>query len=248
MIPRNTTIPTSKSQVFSTFADNQSAVDVHVVQGERPLAADNKSLGKFTLSGIPPAPRGVPQIEVTFDLDANGILKVTAADKGTGKKADITITGSSTLSEEEKQRAIDEAEKQKAADEAKKTLIESKNQAENVVYQTEKLLDDMKDKIAAEDKESVNKLKEELNTLMADEEVSKSDLDAKTEQLQKELMKVGEKIYSQAAKQEASAENAEAPTEEPKPQDVESTEKPPETDTSTEEAKPEDKEAAEKKD
>jgi len=199
MIPRNTTIPTSKSQIFSTFADNQSAVDVHVVQGERPLAADNKSLGKFTLSGIPPAPRGVPQIEVTFDLDANGILKVTAVDKGSGKKADITITGASTLSEEEKKKAIDEAEKQKAADEAKKSLIESKNQAENVVYQTEKLLDEMKEKISDSDKESITKLKDELAELIKNEDVSKEDLDAKTKEVQDKLMKIGEEIYKQSA-------------------------------------------------
>jgi molecular chaperone DnaK len=205
MIPRNTTIPTSKSQIFSTFADNQSAVDVHVVQGERPLAADNKSLGKFTLSGIPPAPRGVPQIEVTFDLDANGILKVTAADKGTGKKADITITGASTLSEEEKQKAIEEAEKQKSADEAKKAVIESRNQAENVVYQTDKLLDEMKDKVSDSDKESITKLKDELGELIANEETSKDDLDAKTKEVQDKLMKIGEEIYKQSA--------AEAPAE-----------------------------------
>lgn len=195
MIPRNTTIPTSKSQVFSTYADNQSAVDVHVVQGERPLAADNKSLGKFTLSGIPPAPRGVPQIEVTFDLDANGILKVTAVDKGTGKQADITITGSSTLSDDEKQKAIDEAERQKEADLAKKSKIEAKNTAENTIFQTEKLMKDMGDKLEEADKESINKIKGELEELVKQEEVDKDSLETKSKELQDALMQVGEKIY-----------------------------------------------------
>lgn len=209
MIPRNTTIPTSKSQIFSTFADNQPAVDVHVVQGERPLAADNKSLGKFTLSGIPPAPRGVPQIEVTFDLDANGILKVTATDKGSGKQANITITGASTLSEEEKQKAIDDAASQKASDDAKKSLIESKNNAENIIYQSDKLIDDMKDKISDEDKTSIQNAKSELSELIAKEDATQEDIIAKTEQLQKILMGIGEKIYSQSAtSQDGDAQNS----------------------------------------
>jgi molecular chaperone DnaK len=198
MISRNTTIPNSKTQIFSTFADNQSAVDVHVTQGERPLAADNKSLGKFTLSGIAPAPRGVPQIEVTFDLDANGILKVSAVDKGTGKKADITITGSSTLSKEEKQKAIDEAERQKDADLAKKAKIESRNQAENVIFQTEKLIRDMGDKLNEDDKKDVTRIKSELEEIAKKEDVDKDELDAKSKELQDSLMKLGEKIYSTA--------------------------------------------------
>ncbi len=229
MIPRNTTIPTSKSQVFSTYADNQTAVDVHVVQGERPLAADNKSLGKFTLSGIPPAPRGVPQIEVVFDLDANGILKVTASDKGTGKQADITITGSSTLSEEEKQSAIDEAERQKEADLAKKSKIEAKNQAENTIFQTEKLITDMGEKLSSEDKENITKIKTELEELVKNEDSNKDDMEAKSKELQDSLMKIGEKIYS-TNQQEAPASGE---TETPKPetpqpdaaQDVDSTPK-----------------------
>lgn len=212
MIPRNTTIPTSKAQIFSTYADNQSAVDVHVVQGERPLAADNKSLGKFTLSGIPPAPRGVPQIEVTFDLDANGILTVTAVDKGSSKKANITITGSSTLSEQEKQAAIDEAERQRDADLAKKVKIEAKNEAENTVFQTEKLIKDMGDKIAAEDKDKVNKLKEELEVTLKKEDVSETEIREASKVLQEELMKIGEKIYSTT--------NTEAPTEGATPEAV----------------------------
>lgn len=196
MIPRNTTIPTSKAQVFSTYSDNQSAVDVHVVQGERPLAADNKSLGKFTLGGIPPAPRGVPQIEVTFDLDANGILTVTAFDKGSGKKANITITGSSTLSDQEKEAAIEEAERQRDADLAKKAKIEAKNEAENTVFQTEKLIKDMGDKIADEDKEKITKLKTELEETLKKEEASEAEIREAGKVLQEELMKIGEKIYS----------------------------------------------------
>lgn len=196
MINRNTTIPANKSQIFSTYSDNQSAVDVHVVQGERPLASDNKSLGKFTLSGIPPAPRGVPQIEVSFDLDANGILTVTAADKGTGKKANITITGSSTLSEEEKQKAIEEAENQKEVDLAKKAKIEAKNNAENTVFQAEKLIKDMGDKIEADTKVEVEKLKTEVEELIKKEDATRDELDAKAKELQEALMKIGEKIYA----------------------------------------------------
>jgi molecular chaperone DnaK len=222
MIPRNTTIPTSKSQIFSTYADNQTAVDVHIVQGERPLSSDNKSLGKFTLSGIAPAPRGVPQIEVTFDLDANGILNVTAVDKGTGKKANVTITGSSTLSEEEKQKAIDEAERQRDADLAKKARIEAKNTAENVIFQTEKLFRDMGDKLTTEDKADIEKVKAELDVLVKNEAATKEELEAKSNELQEKLMKLGEKIYSTssetpaepAAEPETASTEAETPSEE----------------------------------
>lgn len=229
MIPRNTTIPTSKSQIFSTYADGQTAVDVHVVQGERPLAVDNKSLGKFTLSGIPAAPRGIPQIEVTFDLDANGILTVTALDKGTSKKANITITGSSTLSDEEKQSAIDEAERQKDADLAKKSRIEAKNNAESSIFQAEKLMKDMGDKLEADDKEEITKLKNELEELTKKEDATREDLDTKTKEMQEKLMKIGEKIYSSAeaaaGQSEAPAEEAEAKTESNKAQDVDATPK-----------------------
>jgi molecular chaperone DnaK len=224
MITRNTTIPTSKAQVFSTYSDNQSAVDVHVVQGERPLAADNKSLGKFTLGGIPPAPRGVPQIEVTFDLDANGILTVTAFDKGSGKKANITITGSSTLSDQEKEAAIEEAERQRDADLAKKAKIEAKNEAENTVFQTEKLIKDMGDKIAEEDKEKITKLKTELEETLKKEEASEAEIREAGKVLQEELMKIGEKIYSTTN------------TETPSPESTPETE--PEADVQDAETKP----------
>jgi len=206
MIERNTTIPTSKSQVFSTYSDNQQAVDVHVVQGERPLASDNKSLGKFTLSGIPPAPRGVPQIEVVFDLDANGILTVTATDKGTSKKANITITGSSTLSEEEKQKAIDEAERQKEADLAKKAKIEVRNNADSIVFQADKLIKEMGDKLEENDKKELTNLKDELEKMVKDEASEKTKLEEKTKELQEKLMKVGEEIYKKAGVKNPSTE------------------------------------------
>jgi molecular chaperone DnaK len=227
MIPRNTTIPTSKSQVFSTYADNQTAVDVHVVQGERPLAQDNKSLGKFTLSGIPPAARGVPQIEVVFDLDANGILKVTASDKGTGKQSDITITGSSTLSEEEKQNAIDEAERQKEADLAKKALIEAKNTAENTIFQTEKLVTDMGEKLDGEDKSNLENIKKDLEGLIKKEDVKTEEIENKSKELQEFLMKIGEKIYSTADQNTTTNPNTATneSTENKDAQDVEATEK-----------------------
>lgn len=196
MIQRNTTIPTSKSQVFSTYADNQTAVDVHIVQGERPLATDNKSLGKFMLSGIPPAPRGIPQIEVTFDLDANGILTVTAVDKGTGKKANITITGSSTLSEKEKEDAIAEAERQKASDLAKKAKIDTKNQAESLIFQAEKMIKDLGDKISERDKSVINNEKDSLDKLIKDENTMKEQIDQGIQKLQDAMMKAGEKVYA----------------------------------------------------
>jgi molecular chaperone DnaK len=216
MITRNTTIPTSKSQIFSTYSDNQSAVDVHVVQGERPLATDNKSLGKFTLSGLPPAPRGVPQIEVVFDLDANGILTVTATDKGTSKKANITITGSSTLSDEEKQQAIEEAEKQKDADLAKKAKIEAKNNAENTLFQAEKLVKDMGDKLDETQKSDIEKSKKELEEVIKKEDATREEMETKSKELPDVLMKIGEKIYSSAAQAE---QNGTPNTEEAKPED-----------------------------
>ena len=175
MIPRNTTIPTSKSQVFSTYADNQTAVDIHITQGERPMAVDNKSLGKFSLSDIPPARRNVPQIEVTFDLDANGIVTVTAVDKGTSKQANITISGSSSLSDEEKETAIREAEEQKSKDLEKKSLVDAKNAADSAIFQVERLLADSGDKISPEDTELINAAKAKLEESMKKETLLKED-------------------------------------------------------------------------
>ena len=196
MIPRNTTIPTSKTQIFSTYADNQTAVDIHVVQGERPLASDNKSLGKFTLSGIPPAPRGVPQIEVTFDLDANGILTVRAVDKATNKEAKITITGASTLSEEEKRKAIEEAERQKEADRLKKELAEARNNADSIAYQAGKLIHDMGDKLSESDKEELTRMQKELEEMVKKDDITKEELDRKARSLQEKMMVLGEKVYA----------------------------------------------------
>ena len=199
MIARNTTIPTSKSETFSTNADGQTAVDVHIVQGERPLAVDNKSLGKFTLSGIAPAPRGIPKIKVTFDLDANGILTGTANDEGTGKQSKITITGSSTLSEEEKKKAIEDAEKMKDADDKKKARIEVKNSAESMVFQTERLIKDMGDKISADQKTEIEKLKSELSEMAAKDDFNEEDVKTKTEGLQAKLMEIGQAVYQNEA-------------------------------------------------
>ena len=161
LIPRNTTIPTTKKQVFSTAADNQPAVDIHILQGERPMAMDNKTLGHFQLTNIPPAPRGVPQIEVTFDIDANGIVNVKAKDLGTNKEQAITITASSNLSDEEIDRMMKEAEANKEKDAKAKELADAKNDAEQIIFMTEKSIKDLGDKVSNEDKEkSENGIKE----------------------------------------------------------------------------------------
>ena len=165
LIERNTTIPARKSQVFSTAADGQTSVEIHIVQGERQMAADNKTLGRFTLSGIAPAPRGIPQIEVTFDIDANGIVKVSAVDKGTGKEANITITASTNLSDDEVDRAVKEAEKFAEEDKKRKEKIEVHNNADQVVYQTEKTLNELGDKVSAEDKAKIEAKLEEVKKI-----------------------------------------------------------------------------------
>jgi len=193
LIPRNTTVPTSKTEIFSTAADNQTSVEINVLQGERPMAADNKSLGRFILSGIPPAPRGVPQIEVTFDIDANGILNVTAKDKATGKVNTIRITGSTGLSKDEVQRMQKEAEEHASEDTAKKERIEARNKADNLIYVAEKTLKDAGDKAKAEDKsaieEKIKALKEVLDT------GSREDLESKTSELSEAVQKVGASMY-----------------------------------------------------
>ncbi len=204
LIERNTTIPTQKSQVFSTAADNQPAVTINVLQGEREMSADNKSLGRFELSGIPPAPRGVPQIEVTFDIDANGIVNVGAKDLGTGKEQKITITGGSGTDKGKIEKMIKEAEKHAEEDKKKKEGIEVKNNADTLIYSTEKMLKDNESKI---DKETKEKVEKEINELK--ELLSKDDYDAikkKLEEFQTAVQEIGKKIYEDAAK--AQQENA----------------------------------------
>jgi molecular chaperone DnaK len=155
LIERNTTIPVKKTEVFSTAEDNQTSVDVHVLQGERPMASDNMSLGRFRLDGIPPAPRGIPQVEVTFDIDANGILNVTAKDKATGKEQKITITASTNLDKSDIERMVEEAAKNRTADQQRRELIETRNQADTLAYQAEKLLKDMGEKVSTEQRSNV---------------------------------------------------------------------------------------------
>ena len=209
MIPRNTTIPTSKTEIFSTAADNQTQVEVHIVQGERPMASDNKSLGRFILDGIPPAPRGVPQIEVTFDIDASGILKVTAKDKATGKSQNITITGAIGLSEDEVKRMQEEAEKHKAEDEAKAQLVKARNAADAMIATAEKALKDAGDKISSEVKSKVEDKIKSLKDVL--ETASKEELETKTKELSDALSEVGQAMYQT---QEAKTEEGEQKEEE----------------------------------
>ena len=197
LIPRNTTIPTSKSQVFSTAADNQPAVDIHVLQGERPMANDNKTLGLFKLDGIAPARRGIPQIEVTFDIDVNGIVHVSALDKGTNKKQSITISNSSGLSDEEIDRMVREAEENKAADEKRREEAELRNKAEAFINQIDNTLADAGDKIDANQKAETMKLRDELQKALDD-----NDMDAvksKLEMLEKAAQMASEQMYQQQA-------------------------------------------------
>ena len=199
LIPRNTTIPTSKSQVFSTAVDNQPAVDIHVLQGERPMAADNKTLGNFQLTNLPPARRGVPQIEVKFDIDANGIVNVTAKDLGTNKEQSITITSSTNLSDEEIDKMMKEAEANKEADEKRKEEAEIRNNADSIVFATEKALSDLGDKVSAEDKKNAeDKLAEVKKAL---EGTNTEEIKTKTEELNKIAMDLAAKVYEQAAKE-----------------------------------------------
>jgi chaperone protein DnaK len=198
LIPRNTTIPTSKSQVFSTAADNQPAVDIHVLQGERPMSADNKTLGNFQLSDIPAAPRGIPQIEVTFDIDANGIVNVKAKDKGTNKEANITITANTSLSDEEIDKMMKEAEANKEADEKRKEEADLKNEAEQLIFMTEKSIKDLGDKVDAKEKEQAETEMKELKEALEKGELE--DIKTKKEALNETAMKIATKAYEEAAK------------------------------------------------
>ncbi len=204
MIPRNTTVPTSKTEIFSTAADNQTQVEIHVVQGERPMAADNKSLGRFILDGIPPAPRGVPQIEVTFDIDASGILKVTAKDKATGKTQDITISGAIGLSDDEVKRMQEEAEKHKAEDEKKAEKIKARNNADAMIATAEKALKDAGDKVPSDVKEKIEGKIKALKDVL--ETAEKEELEAKTKELSDVLSGIGQVMYGQSQQAQSGQE------------------------------------------
>ncbi|MBP9691504.1 molecular chaperone DnaK [Candidatus Woesebacteria bacterium] len=220
LIERNTTVPTSKSETFSTAQDNQTQVQIHVLQGERPMASGNKSLGTFTLDGIPPAPRGVPQIEVTFDLDANGMLTVTAKDKATGTSQSITIKGGTGLSDEEVEKMRKEAEEHADEDQKLKNRIESKNKAEHLIYTSEKSLKDAGEKVPAEIKTEVEEKVKALKELIAKDDSSTEDIDARADELSTSLQKIGQAAYQkEEAAEKTDAPKADAPTDGDKKKD-----------------------------
>ena len=206
LIPRNTTIPASKSQVFSTAADNQPAVDIHILQGERPMVSDNKTLGHFQLTGIPPAPRGVPQIEVKFDIDANGIVNVSAKDLGTGKEQSITITSNTNLTDEEVDKMMKEAEANKEADEKRKEEAEVRNEADSLIFQTEKAIKDLGDKVDSKDKEEAEDKIKELKSALEKDDID--EIKKLKDELNEKAMALATKVYEEAAKANQAQNNA----------------------------------------
>lgn len=206
MIERNSTIPTSKAQVYSTAADNQDSVEIHILQGEREMAHDNKSLGRFILSGIAGAPRGVPQIEVTLDIDASGVLHVTAKDKGTGKEQKITVQGSTGMSDEEVEKLVKDAEANRETDKKKKEAIEARNHADSTVYQSEKTLEENTGKYEEKDGEEARVKLEELKKVLSDANAEKDTLESATKALSDVMMKVGQAIYAHAGDPEKAGE------------------------------------------